>query len=179
MPGGDTKIKWPNDLYWQDRKAGGILIENVIGVNKTKDKQSRSEAGENEATYSAWHWSVIGVGINICQTFFPEELKNPVSLRQITGSDYRPVELAKELRQIILKNFHHLVTKGFDDLYSSYLAFLYKKGEAIKLKKGSRVFEATIKSVSPTGKLIVQHAIEEVYDFGEIEWLIPTVIQEK
>ena len=36
--GDETRIKWPNDLYWSDRKAGGILIENII-------KSSRSTVG--------------------------------------------------------------------------------------------------------------------------------------
>ena len=31
-----TRIKWPNDLYWQDRKAGGILIENIIGSQRAE-----------------------------------------------------------------------------------------------------------------------------------------------
>ena len=32
--GEDTRIKWPNDLYWKDRKAGGILIENIVGSHE-------------------------------------------------------------------------------------------------------------------------------------------------
>ena len=40
----------------------------------------------------------------------------------------------------------------------------------MRLKKDSRVFEAMIKSVSPEGKLVVQHSIEEEFNFGEVEW---------
>jgi BirA family biotin operon repressor/biotin-[acetyl-CoA-carboxylase] ligase len=53
-----------------------------------------------------------------------------------------------------------------------YNQFLYKKGELVKLKKDNRVFSATIRNVTPTGQLVVQHGIEEQFDFGEIEWLI-------
>ena len=68
---------------------------------------------------------------------------------------------------------------GFEKIYAAYLANLYKKNSTVKLsvrtpseKKDSRVFDATIKSVSPFGKLIVQHAIVEEFDFGEVEWVI-------
>ncbi|HKO80059.1 MAG TPA: biotin--[acetyl-CoA-carboxylase] ligase [Chitinophagaceae bacterium] len=164
--GNSTCIKWPNDLYWYDRKAGGILIENIIGSKNPEDTAS-------------WLWAVIGIGVNINQVSFPGELKNPVSLKQITGKNFDPVQLAKELCSIIDKNFKQLITKGFEDIYIAYLSFLYKKNEPVKLKKGNRVFEAVIKSVLPTGELIVQHAIEEIFRFGEIEWVITTGKQEK
>ena len=177
--GDGVRIKWPNDLYWQDRKAGGILIENVIGGQRSEVRSRRTEVRENMSSLSAWRWAVIGIGINLNQTYFPAELKSPVSLKQITGIDYKTIELAKELHQAICNNFKRLITSGFDEFYSSYQFCLYKRGETVKLKKGNRVFEALVKSVSPNGKLIVEHAIEEEYDFGEIEWLIPTAIQEK
>ncbi len=165
-----TRIKWPNDLYWHDRKAGGILIENIIG--------RRGQAGNNQQATN-WLWAVAGVGININQTIFPEELKNPVSLKQITGKHFNPVELAKDLCFFINKNFKHLVTSGFKDIYASYISHLYKITETVKLKKDNRIFEAVIKSISPEGELIVQHAVEEEFGFGEIEWLIPAATPEK
>ncbi|MBK5269676.1 MAG: hypothetical protein JJE22_01555, partial [Bacteroidia bacterium] len=67
--------------------------------------------------------------------------------------------------------FQQLITGNFDSIYSQYLTHLYKKDEKVSLKKTNRVFEAVIKSVSPSGKLIVQHGIEEEFDFGEVEWL--------
>jgi len=70
------------------------------------------------------------------------------------------------------KNFNTLVNDGFEKIYRAYLTHLYKKNSTVKLKKENRVFEAMIKSVSPTGKLIVQHAIEEEFDFGEVGWVI-------
>ena len=54
--GSETKVKWPNDLYWRDRKAGGILIENIVQG-------------------SEWKASIVGIGININQTAF-ENLEN-------------------------------------------------------------------------------------------------------
>lgn len=157
--GDDSKIKWPNDLYWQDRKAGGVLIENIVGGNQS--------GGAREWT------SIVGIGININQTSFSPEIKNPVSLKQITGKRYDPVELAKELCLVFDKCFKELIENGFENIYNDYLANLYKRRTTAKLKKDTRVFDATIESVSPTGKLVTQHAIREEFDFGEVEWIVP------
>ncbi len=59
------KIKWPNDIYWSDRKAGGLLIESVV-------------------TGQTWDWAVVGIGMNLNQTSFPVEIPNAISLNQIT-----------------------------------------------------------------------------------------------
>ena len=156
--GEETKIKWPNDLYWKDRKAGGVLIESGV----------RSQ----ESGVSTWEWAVIGIGININQTSFSPELPNPVSLKQITGRSFDTVALAKELCNLFNDHFEKLVSDGFEDIYAQYLSHLYKINERVKLKKDNRVFETTIKMVSPAGKLIVQHGIEEEFDFGSVEWMI-------
>ena len=156
--GDETKVKWPNDIYWRDRKAGGILIENVI--------QS------SQLAVGSWVWSVIGLGININQTDFDPDLPNPVSLKQITGKIHEPIELAKELCSIIEKNYQLLIAGNFMALFNKYQIHLYKKDEKVKLKKGTRVFETTIKEVSETGQLITQHSIEERFEFGEVEWVL-------
>jgi BirA family transcriptional regulator, biotin operon repressor / biotin---[acetyl-CoA-carboxylase] ligase len=159
--GDDTKIKWPNDIYWQDRKAGGILIENIIAGISFNEKQG-----------SGWQWAIAGIGININQERFPEGLGNPVSLRQITGRQNNPVTLVKGLYEHINKNWNMLVTDGFENIYSSYLQRLYKKDLVVKLKKGSRIFEATIRKVSTDGLLVVQHAMEEEFRTGDVEWIL-------
>lgn len=156
-------IKWPNDLYWQDRKAGGILIESVIRRRKQE--------------LSTWDWAIIGIGININQTVFPDNLPNPVSLKQITGKNFEPVELAKELCQTLQFYFHELMTAGFENIYEKYNQCLYKAGKKVRLKKGSRSFEVMIKAVSREGKLVTAHPGGENplltdFDFGEAEWLI-------
>ena len=156
--GDETRIKWPNDLYWRDRKAGGILIENVI--------QS------SQSTVGSWQWAVGGIGININQTVFDPDLPNPVSLKQITGKNYEPLELAKELCSIIEKKYRLLIAGNFKTFFDEYQIHLYKKYQKVKLKKTNRVFETTIKGVSETGQLITQHSIEERFEFGEVEWIL-------
>ena len=164
----ETKVKWPNDLYWRDRKAGGVLIENVVSGQSAIDSQQSTAAGQQLAV---WKWAIVGIGININQIFFPEDLQNPVSLKQITGKTFKPVELAKELCLVVEKNYQLLMNRNFEKLFNNYQDHLYKKDEKVKLKKGSRVFETTIKGVSGTGKLITQQSIEERFEFGEIEWI--------
>lgn len=149
--GDETKIKWPNDLYWRDRKAGGILIENVI-------------QGKN------WKWAVVGIGININQTKYNDALKNPVSLKQITGKDFDVIELAKELHGLLMKYINGL--KQDDAIISAYNQHLYKLNHLVTLKKEEEVFVTVIKEVTAAGQLITVDSIERVFDFGEVEWVL-------
>jgi BirA family biotin operon repressor/biotin-[acetyl-CoA-carboxylase] ligase len=167
--GDDTRIKWPNDLYWQDRKAGGILVESVVGSRESVRQDSFGEIGD---TIAIWKWAIVGIGININQVNFPPHLPNPVSLKQITGANHEPLLLAKELCTIIDRNFRDMIANGFEDILLRYNNHLYKKDSVVKLKKDNRVFEARVIGVNADGKLVIHHAIEEEIDFGEIEWVI-------
>jgi BirA family transcriptional regulator, biotin operon repressor / biotin---[acetyl-CoA-carboxylase] ligase len=150
--GSDTSIKWPNDMYWRDRKAGGILIENLVRGNE-------------------WKFSVAGIGININQSGFDAALKNPVSLAQITHKNYDTIELARELYDAVIKRFDELSNGGFDEMLAAYNRHLYKINQPARLRKGTRVFEVMIKGVSPQGKLIAGNDAEAEMEFGEVEWL--------
>lgn len=149
--GNEMKIKWPNDLFWRDRKAGGILIEN-----KFQGK--------------AWKWSVVGIGININQTVFGKDLVNPVSLKQITGKAFDTVALAKELHELVMKKLVEAHTPH--EILQQYNQHLYKINELVTLRKTGVTFETVIKDVSAQGKLITVDAIEREFDFGEVEWVL-------
>jgi len=155
--GEDCKIKWPNDLYWQDRKAGGILIESTI-------------SGSSTGNYS-WDWAIAGIGMNINQVVFPSFLNNPVSLKQITGSSFDTVKLAKDFCKLLDEKYTLLLNQGFEPIYQEYVSLLYKLNTVVKFKKEARNFEALVKTVSKDGQLIVQHVIEESLNYGEIEWV--------
>ena len=150
--GSETKVKWPNDLYWRDRKAGGILIENIVQGTE-------------------WKAAIIGIGININQTSFENLDSKAVSLKQITGKDFEPLALAKELCQQLSKAYD-VLHKLPAQIIESYKNQLYKINEVVRLKKGSRVFDAKVKNVTTMGQLVVQHATEEYFSIGEVEWLI-------
>lgn len=147
-----TTIKWPNDIYWRDRKAAGILIENVWQG-------------------SEWKFAVVGIGINVNQTDFGELGTKAVSLKQITGKEMVPVELARELCTE-LQNSLELFIEHPAMLVNDYKKNLYKMGETVRLKKEDRIFDALIKDVNLEGQLVVESAIEEKFDVGEIEWVI-------
>ena len=170
--GDAVKIKWPNDLYWHDRKAGGILIENIIGQPSRTGHSSSANLNTSSSAPPSWQWAVIGTGININQPSFPATLANPVSLRQITGKLYDAVDLGKELCLVLDRKFNDLTNNGFASLFAIYLQELYKVNEPVRFKKNNRVFEAVVKTVTINGELIIQHGIEESVAVGEIEWVV-------
>ncbi len=150
--GDEAKIKWPNDLYWRDRKTGGILIENVFRGTQ-------------------WQWAVIGIGINVNQTHF-SQLQNPVSIKQISGKESDVKQLAEEIHTDLLASIENLQNNGFSPFYSQYNQQLYKLGQTVLLKKGNRSFETRIRSVNEQGQLVTGVDAEECFDFGEVEWII-------
>jgi BirA family transcriptional regulator, biotin operon repressor / biotin---[acetyl-CoA-carboxylase] ligase len=149
----DTTIKWPNDLYWRDRKAGGILIESSV---------------------SGGHWTlaVAGMGININQVQFPGTARNPVSLRQIAGQPFDVLTLARELGDLLNQRYHTLESGQSALLVREYNTHLYKRGQTVRLKKGTAVFETTVEGVSAQGELLTRDVLERRFSFGEVEWII-------
>jgi len=76
------RIKWPNDIWVEDKKICGILIENVLDGSMV-------------------HHSIIGIGFNLNEDKWPADLPNPVSLKELTRSSYEPqAELASLVNKI-------------------------------------------------------------------------------
>jgi BirA family transcriptional regulator, biotin operon repressor / biotin---[acetyl-CoA-carboxylase] ligase len=148
----NIKIKWPNDIYFNDRKAGGILIENLIKGN-------------------LWQWAVCGIGLNINQDFGNDELK-ATSLREITGEQFEVIALARELHKLVLKRIAALHVAEKDSLLAEYNENLYARYQTVRLKKGNRVLETTIQRVSVSGELLTKDSMERKFRFDEVEWLI-------
>jgi len=153
-----TKIKWPNDVYWNDNKIAGILIENIV---------HGSASGQGH-----WDWAVIGIGVNVNQTQFPSNIKNPVSLKQITGKNYETVEMAKELCHSVDLFYNKLVDEKAGLILDQYNAHLYKKNKVVKFKIENRIVEAEVRAVNEDGQLVVDDGIEERLDFGKVEWIV-------
>ena len=151
IAGEETKIKWPNDLYWRDRKAGGILIENKI----------RGQA---------WTWSVIGIGININQPQFDSEIGFPVSLKQITGKSFDLKLLLTDLSVCLTTRINEWLNGGFEKMLVEYNDRLFKKGEMVKFKTNQIHFIGKVKGVNKLGQLIIEKETEQTYNFGEISW---------
>lgn len=150
----DLSIKWPNDLYWRDRKAGGILIENQISGG-------------------IWTNAIAGIGININQTEFKGVDKKAVSLKQITGEEKNPVVLAKAFCECLNQRFNQLFLQGgIEEILANYNAVLYKKGQEVKLKTGNITANYTINEVDLKGVLLATAAIQQAFLHGAVEWII-------
>jgi BirA family biotin operon repressor/biotin-[acetyl-CoA-carboxylase] ligase len=150
--GDELSIKWPNDLYWRDRKAGGILIENIINGNH-------------------WETAVLGIGININQTEFPVMNRKAVSLKQISGKEHDPIELAKELCMELKKMISMMNDDKSDELLVLYNQALYKKDEIAKFNKDNLTIEARVKGVNIDGNLMLEGFSNPMISWGEMEWI--------
>ncbi len=146
----EITIKWPNDIYWSDRKAAGILIENIFKGN-------------------SWEWAIVGIGINVNQTNFNVVGVNPTSLKLIINRVLDPVEMAKKLHNKLLNALEVAQEERF---YLKYLNdYLYKKNENVHLKKDNAVFETKIIAVNEYGQLLTEDTMERVFNVGEVEWV--------
>ncbi|MBK8698654.1 MAG: biotin--[acetyl-CoA-carboxylase] ligase [Saprospiraceae bacterium] len=133
-------IKWPNDIYVGDDKLGGILIVNQL----------------QGSTLSS---SILGIGLNINQNHFPEEVPNGTSFQRITGAQF---DLHDELIQLCIhleKRYNtDLRHKSHLGLHQAYEQKLYKKGENIQFMDSNSTnwCTGTIEGVSPEGFLLIR-----------------------
>ena len=151
--GAKLKIKWPNDIYYDNKKLGGILIENLIQGSQIKN-------------------SVIGIGLNINQDVFPLQLPNPVSVKQILHTDYDLKILLSEICKNIEAAYLNLKAGRVGLIREAYLERLYWLNEDKDFKANGLIFTGTIKDVKPNGLLTVNNGEVEVeYNLKEIEFL--------
>ena len=151
-------IKWPNDIYWHDKKIGGILIENEL-----------------EGGYITQ--SILGIGLNINQEEFRSSAPNPISLKQILGTE-------ADLQEILSKVIHDIVG-GYRQLEANFnmtqlaIRTLYVKNRYRKKgfhpyrdKEGE--FKAEFQKVEPDGRLVLKDKEGNLrhYAFKEIEFIL-------
>jgi BirA family transcriptional regulator, biotin operon repressor / biotin---[acetyl-CoA-carboxylase] ligase len=152
IAGEDTKIKWPNDIYWRDRKAGGILIENIF---KGKD----------------WQWAVIGIGINVNQIVFNENVGNATSLKIITEKEINPIYLAQEIQKVLLNRLMEININNVNTYLDILNNKLYKRNEIVLLKKANAVFSSKVIGVNEFGQLLTEDTMKRTFEVGEVEWI--------
>ncbi|GAA4310252.1 biotin--[acetyl-CoA-carboxylase] ligase [Compostibacter hankyongensis] len=147
-------IKWSNDLYWDDRKAGGLLIENSWRGGR-------------------WQYAVVGIGININQVVFPTDLPNPVSLRQITGQAAPVVPLARELCRCLDRRYQQLRPGHYERVMSDYTRSLYRLDQPALYEVENETFEGIIRGVAPDGRLLLERGNTRLQlDFGAVRFVI-------
>lgn len=147
-------IKWPNDIYWNDKKVGGILIENDL----ISDHLSKS---------------IIGIGLNVNQTVFVSNAPNPVSLKQITGLEFNLEEVLDRVTSRIYASYLNLISEGPVALHDKYMRNLYRKEDYFDYRDKDGLFKARIISVLPSGHLQMKTDSGELklYAFKEVEFV--------
>lgn len=130
-----TKIKWPNDLFIHHKKTAGILIENIVG--------------------KTLHTSVIGIGLNVNQTFF-ENLPKATSLKNETGINFKLDELRQKIIFAIQKEYQLLINQDLDSIDSYYHNHLYKKGEIVVFEYQNQLENGIIQGTNKNGQLIIE-----------------------
>ena len=151
----DVSIKWPNDIYWREKKICGMLIENdLMGRNISQ--------------------SIAGIGININQKAFLSSAPNPVSLRQITGKEYDIFEILGNVMLRIQSYYKILREDNTATIAIQYEKSLFRKEGMHRYRDANGEFLARIVSVEPEGRLILEDETgrKRGYMFKEVEYLL-------
>ncbi len=139
------EIKWPNDIYINGKKIGGILIENSL-----RDANIQS--------------SIIGIGININQTDF-KTTTNSTSLALIANKEFELKETINRLCSFFEARYLQLKANKLTEIDSDYLHRLYRLNSWNQFSMNNLLFEGKIIGVSESGKLLVQLRTEEIKEF--------------
>ena len=108
----DTTLKWPNDVYWQDYKLSGVLIE-VVHDHKKRQK------------------AIIGIGLNVNSEFKNNDNQAWISLKDITDNNYdRNLIIAKLINQSYA-NVQLLQNHGFASFKTQWRSRDYLFGKEI------------------------------------------------
>ena len=149
LPEESLSIKWPNDIYFNNKKIAGILIKNEI-------------RGMMMGT------SIIGIGLNVNQTSFNEDLPNPISMKMITGNDFELEELLSAISYQLSAVSCQLST------VNSYTDKLYRYKQWAFYEHEGQVKEMMITGYDQFGRLILKEKNdrEVVCDLKEISFKV-------
>lgn len=145
-------LKWPNDLYINNFKVGGILIESSIqGARITH--------------------SVVGIGLNINQTQF--SAPRATSLALAVGGKFTLTRELPTLLQMIEATYLRLRNGHHEPIRKEYLANLLGYQQKRRFRAADRVFEGAIRDVTPAGQLRILDTDGTMQEFGmkEVEWV--------
>jgi len=153
-----VSIKWPNDIYYRDKKLCGMLIENEL------------EIGLSQITGANISSSIIGIGLNVNQEKFISDAPNPVSLYQITNKIYDLDELLDSILQIAAEKYQQFLTGNINEIRSAYQNALYQKSDFYTYEDKNGTFQAKINGIEDDGTLILETKNKEIrrYQFKEV-----------
>ncbi|MFN8166645.1 MAG: biotin--[acetyl-CoA-carboxylase] ligase [Bacteroidia bacterium] len=152
--GPETRIKWPNDIYFRNKKLGGLLVENSISTGVVNS-------------------SVLGIGLNVNQTEFPPTLPNPISFALAKPGMYDLGELTSGLCNTIEARYLQLKRGEKSQLDTDYHKALYRLDEWSFYEDKHGKFPGCIKGVDNQGQLKVEDEEGEIrlFDLKEIKFL--------
>lgn len=144
-------LKWPNDVYWNDLKISGTLIENTIDSKGIKS-------------------CVFGIGLNVNQLVFHSDAPNPVSLAQILGHEVDRDEVLKKILDGFGKYYELLRRADYMDVSGIYHLSLYRRKGFHPYRDADGEFEGALVEVEDDGHLILHDRQGRIrsYAFGEI-----------
>lgn len=150
----NTLIKWPNDIYINNKKIAGILIENTIQAKNM-------------------YVSIIGIGINVNQKNFPANIPNPTSLFIENNQKYKLKNLLSLVQQSIIEEYERLKRGQYQPIENYYDQMLYKKNQTIRILHNKKEMSAQIMYVDSSGFLhLLLENKEILFSVGEIEFII-------
>ena len=146
-------VKWPNDIMSDDKKLGGVLVENIV-------------------TGQVWKNSVIGIGINVNQTDF-DHLPQATSLALGSGKIISKDQLLEQLRLALEQRLDAIEDQPFGPIKSDYLKMLYRFGVSSKFQTPEgQLFNALITDVNEIGKLeLTQDSQPRYYDLKSVKMI--------
>lgn len=150
----EVSIKWPNDIYCQDKKIGGILIENDL------------------SGYEVFQ-SIIGIGINVNQELFLSNAPNPVSMTQVTKQQYDLDKLLKEFASQIYINYFDVLDGAEHEIKEIYKNSLYRGKGMHAYEDDNGAFLGEFVKTEPTGHLVLRDSegIIRRYAFKEVRFV--------
>jgi BirA family biotin operon repressor/biotin-[acetyl-CoA-carboxylase] ligase len=154
LPNHKVSIKWPNDLYIEDKKVCGILIQNSVMGNKLE-------------------YMVAGIGLNVNQTIFTSNAPNPVSLKMATGMDYNLDELLQKLLESIFKRYTHIRPETISKIETEYHRALYRLMEWHEYLINDNKVYSRITGTNTYGQILLESGSGETLncDMKEIKFL--------
>ena len=154
LPAENLSIKWPNDIYFENRKLAGILINSTIKAN-------------------LMDVSIIGIGLNVNQTQFQDWPTHPISLKQITGKKYDLQLLLMQIAEHILIKVEQLKTSP-GAIEQEYLKRLYRYRTWAEYEVDGKVLRLFMTGIDAFGRLLLADEDNNSYcfDIKEIRFLI-------
>ena len=148
-------LKWPNDVYWNDKKISGTLIETSIDSKGIKR-------------------CIFGIGINVNQMEFKSDAPNPVSLAQILGHEVDREEVLQKMIEAFCRYYELLRRVDYMDVSGIYHLSLYRRKGYHWYEDKDGKFEGAFVEVEDDGHLILhdKKGVIRSYAFGEIRFVL-------